>query len=157
MRKLFISLPMRGLDISEIRLTMNDIRHTIESSFNEPFELIDTVIEETPKSDVLDDGSWYLGQSIQLLSTADICVFHPGWRDARGCIIEHMVCALYNIPYVDMSIDYDFEKDDTIDNTYDINEYGRINSELSEIVENTIEEDVEDALGFEPDREDDLV
>lgn len=153
MRKLFVSLPMRGLEISEIRLMMNDIHHTIESSFNEPFELIDTIIEETPTSDVLDDGPWYLGQSIQLLSTADICVFHPGWRDARGCIIEHMICALYNIPYVDMSIDYDFEKDDVVDNTYDINEYGQINSELSKIVE----EDVEDALGFEPDREDDLV
>ena len=58
---------------------------------------------------------------------------------------------------VDYITNLHFEKDDVVDNTYDINEYGRINSELSKIVENTIEEDVEDALGFEPDREDDLV
>ena len=160
MRKLFVSLPMKGLDTKAIRDTMFRIWHIIEDEFDEKFELIDSVIEEMPPDDV-DCGTWYLGKSINFLSSADICVFHPNWREARGCVIEHMICALYNLYYVDMSIDYDLGSfdNDVIDNTYDINTYGEINNAISEAVEKeelSQDDDVEDALGFEPDYLDDL-
>ena len=32
---------------------------------------------------------WYLGKSLELLSTADIAYFAKGWEEARGCRIEH--------------------------------------------------------------------
>lgn len=46
-----------------------------------------------------------IGMAIQDMSNADIVVFAPGWRDARGCVVEHAVCLLYKIPYVELMND----------------------------------------------------
>lgn len=43
-----------------------------------------------------------LGSSIQDMSHADLVIFLPGWRDARGCVIEHAVCMMYHIPYIEL-------------------------------------------------------
>lgn len=159
-RKLFISIPMRDRDIDDIRADMQAILCFMETQFNEDFELIDSLFPDDPPADVKDEGTWYLGRSISLLSEADLAVFDSDWRDARGCIIEHMVCALYNIPYVDMSVSYDLDEDDGInDETYDINEAARLNEVLSKMYEEASgeAEDFEDALGFEHDDISDLV
>lgn len=167
-KKVFVSLPMRDRSTDEIREDMNDILDMIKPSYEElgeDVELIDTVWMDAPGPDILDESAWYLGRSIQALSEADIAVFHPGWREARGCIIEHMVCAMYNIPYFDISMDYgDHADEDVEDYTHDWNLAGEINEALSEQVAEAEglddildDEDVEDALGFEHDDVDDLV
>ena len=161
-KKVFVSLPMRDRSIDEIREDMNDILNMIKPGYEElgeDVELIDTVWMDTPEPDILDESAWYLGRSIQALSKADIAIFHPGWREARGCIIEHMVCAMYNIPYFDISMDYgDHADEDVEDYTHDWNLAGEINEALSEQVAKAEglddildDEDVEDALGFEHD------
>lgn len=40
---------------------------------------------------------WYLGKSLELLSTADIAYFAPGWNEARGCRIENQCAKEYGI------------------------------------------------------------
>ena len=154
MPKLFVSLPMNGREIDDIRTDMNAICRIVSSEMDEQFELIDTVWTDEPSDYILADpgacGAWYLGKSISALAEADLAVFDSDWRAARGCIIEHMVCALYNIPYVDMSVSYhDDDLDDVQDYTVDYNEAARINNVLSEEYE-------EDALGFEHDDISDL-
>ena len=167
-KKVFVSLPMNGRSIDEIREDMNDILDMIKSGYaelGEDVELIDTVWMDGPGPDILNECAWYLGRSIQALAEADLAIFHPGWREARGCIIEHMVCALYNIPYFDISMDYgDHEDEDVEDNTHDWDFVGESNVYLSEKVaeaeglDNILnDEDVEDALGFEHDDVDDLI
>lgn len=167
-KKVFVSLPMRDRSIDEIHEDMNDILDMIKSGYaelGEDVELIDTVWMDGPGPDILDEGTWYLGRSIQALAEADLAIFHPGWREARGCIIEHMVCAMYNIPYFDVSMDYgDHEDEDVEDYTHDWDMAGEINEALSEQVAEAErlddildDEDVEDALGFEHDDVDDLV
>lgn len=167
-KKVFVSLPMRDRSIDEIREDMNDILDIIKSGYTElgeDVELIDTIWTDTPGPDILDEAVWYLGKSIQALSEADIAIFHPGWREARGCILEHMVCAMYNIPYFDISMDYgDHEDEDVEDYTHDWDLAGEINEALSEQVAEAEglddildDEDVEDALGFEHDDVDDLI
>lgn len=167
-KKVFVSLPMRDRSIDEIREDMNDIFNIIKSGYadaGEDVELIDTVWTDTPGPDILNEGVWYLGQSIQALAEADLAIFHPGWREARGCIIEHMICAMYNIPYFDISMDYgDHEDEDTEDYTHDWDRVGEINEALSEQVAEAEglddilnDDDVEDALGFEHDDVDDLI
>jgi len=99
--KLFISIPMRGYDDDEVRAAILGIKEFTERMYDREFDLIDSFIEEEPPDGVM-QGAYYLGKSIQKLSTADICVFHPEWKNARGCIIEHMVCAMYDIPYVEL-------------------------------------------------------
>ena len=120
---------------------------------DEDFELLNTLWADEPEDYILADpnlsGVWYLGKSISALAEADLVVFDSNWRFARGCIIEHMVCAMYNIPYVDMSVAYHDDEDEVNDYTVDRNEAARINNILSEEYE-------EDALGFEHDDISDL-
>ena len=167
-KKVFVSLPMRDRSMDEIREDMNDILNILKSGYSElgeDVELLDTIWTDGPRPDILEDGAWYLGRSIQALAEADLAIFHPGWRKARGCIIEHMVCAMYNIPYFDISMDYeDHEYEDVEDNTHDWDFVGETNAYLSEKVAEAEglddilgDDDVEDALGFEHDDVDDLV
>lgn len=148
MPKLFVSLPMNGREIDDIRSDMHAICQIVSAEMGEQFELIDTVWTDEPPIDILNDpgscGAWYLGKSISALAEADLAVFDSDWRFARGCIIEHMVCSMYNIPYVDMSMSYSDDDEDINDYTVDRNEAARINNILSEEYE-------EDALGFEHD------
>lgn len=41
---------------------------------------------------------WYLGASISKLDDADVAVFAPGWKKAKGCRVEFTACELYGIP-----------------------------------------------------------
>ena len=167
-KKIFISLPMRDRSLDEIRADMTDIFEMVKSTCSvddEPVEMIDTIWLDEPTTDILNEGVWYLGRSIQALAEADVAVFHPGWREARGCIIEHMVCAMYNIPYYDISMDYKENiGNDVHDYTHDWDFVGETNVYLSDKVAEAEglddildDEDVEDALGFEHDDVDDLI
>ena len=60
-----------------------------EHHFEEEFEVIDSYFENAP---VEARPLWYLGKSIELLSTADVAFFAKGWKESRGCIIEY-ICA----------------------------------------------------------------
>lgn len=41
---------------------------------------------------------WSLGESLKLMSRADLVVFAPDWEDARGCRIEYMCASEYEVP-----------------------------------------------------------
>ena len=99
--KLFVSLPMYGLNDDVVRRLMIDIKRSVENIFKREFDLIDTLIEEEPPDSVV-HHNYYLGRSIQMLSMADICVFHHDWKNSPGCTVEHMVCDLYDIPYIEL-------------------------------------------------------
>ena len=103
MRKLFVSLPMRGRDDIDVLSERQDLKKMVEDELNEEFELIESFIQDNPPEEV-NDACWYLGNSIVKLSEADLVIFSQDWRNATGCIIEHMVCAFYNIPYVDVEM-----------------------------------------------------
>lgn len=150
MPKLFVSLPMANREIDDIRADMEAIRDIVSAEMDDDFELLDTCWDEEPDSDISNNpgsmSAWYLGKSIMALAEADLAVFDSEWSSARGCIIEHMLCALYGIPYVDLSMSYSNDSDDLSDvqdYTVDYNEAAQINEKLSE--------NYEDALGFEHD------
>lgn len=134
-KHIFVSLPMRDRDLNEIYDDMDTLFCIAKEEYEEvgeDCELIDTVWLDEPNPDILDESVWNLGKSIAALSTADVVVFHPGWREARGCIIEHMICALYNIPYFDVSMDYQFNNSEPInDYTHDWDFVGEVNAEVS--------------------------
>ncbi len=97
-RKLFVSIPMRGFSINDIRNEMIATKEILEHELDEKFDLIDTLFEEDIAENI--NPCYYLGKSIQKLAEADLCVFHPQWAEAHGCMIEHNICALYGIPYI---------------------------------------------------------
>ena len=95
MKKLFISQPMRDKTNEEIKSERNEILQKVKNIYpNEDIVLIDSFFENAPYDAT---PLWYLGKSLQLLSTADIAYFAEGWKNYRGCMIEHKCAMEYGI------------------------------------------------------------
>lgn len=94
MKKLFISQPMNGKSDDEILEERKRAIEAAEKEVGEPVELIDSFFQGAPADA---KPLWFLGKSLELLSTADIAYFASGWKDARGCKIEHKCAVMYGI------------------------------------------------------------
>ena len=100
MKKLFISQPMKDKTDEEI-LKEREIAITkAKEALGEDVEVIDSYFTEDEPQGV-NSGLWYLGKSLELLSTSDIVYFADGWDQARGCIIEHTCAVEYGIDIID--------------------------------------------------------
>lgn len=95
MLKVFISQPMNGKTNEEIKEERAAIKEAVSRTFqNEDIEAIDSFIENAPHDA---NPLWYLGESIKLMSTADIVVFSNDWREARGCRAEFYLATMYGM------------------------------------------------------------
>ena len=93
--KLFISQPMRDKTDEEIKLERNEIIQRVKDRYpNEEIEVIDSFFENAPHDA---KPLWFLGKSLELLSTADCAYFADGWEEYRGCSIEHKCAIEYGI------------------------------------------------------------
>ena len=101
MKKLFISQPMRGKTDEEILAERNKAIEAVKEILGEDVEVIDSFFQSVPH-DV--KPLWFLGKSIELLSTADVAYFCSGWTGARGCRIEHLCAGEYGIKIIDSAI-----------------------------------------------------
>jgi hypothetical protein len=98
MKKLFISQPMRGKTDEEILAERKKAIESAERNLGEPVEVIDSFFQTAP---VDARPLWFLGKSLELLSTADIAYFAKGWEDARGCRIENQCAIEYGIEVIE--------------------------------------------------------
>lgn len=98
MKKLFISQPMKGKSDEEILAERETAIKKAEEIVGEPVEVIDSFIENAPEDA---RPLWFLGKSLELLSTSDVAYFAPGWKDARGCKIEHECAKEYGIDRIE--------------------------------------------------------
>lgn len=96
MKKLFISQPMRDKTDEEIKTERVEIVKRVTEKFGE-VEVIDSFFESAPHDA---RPLWFLGKSLELLSTADCAYFAEGWKNYRGCKIEHECAAQYGIDIV---------------------------------------------------------
>lgn len=94
MLRVFISQPMNGKTGKEIKEERLKIVSKLSETVDEPFEVIDSFFESAPHGA---KPLWFLGKSIELLSTADLVYFAKGWETARGCIIEHSCAVAYMV------------------------------------------------------------
>lgn len=100
MLNVYISQPMRGLHDHIIQLTRNEAMMKVKDMFpNEQLVIIDSFFKDAP-TDAM--PVWYLGDSIKLMSKADIVVFCKGWETARGCCIEHKVAEDYGYKIIEL-------------------------------------------------------
>lgn len=97
--KVFISQPMRGKSNEEILSERNQMIKKVNEIATEKPEVIDSFFENAPAEA---KPLWFLGKSLELLSTADVAVFAKGWEEARGCRIEHECCVQYGIKTIEM-------------------------------------------------------
>lgn len=98
MKKLFISQPRRGKTDEEILAERKKAIESAERNLGEPVEVIDSFFQNAPADA---RPLWFLGKSLELLSTADIAYFAKGWEDARGCRIENQCAIEYGIEVIE--------------------------------------------------------
>lgn len=96
MKKLFISQPMRDKTDEEIKIERAKIIDAVIKEYGE-VEVIDSFFENAPHDA---KPLWFLAKSLELLATADIAFFAEGWKEYRGCKIEHECGAQYGIEIV---------------------------------------------------------
>ena len=100
MKKAMISQPMNGIKEEEILAT----RERAFSWLHENgYEVIDSCFtnnafdEGTTKNDRKNAPLFYLGKSIEKMSLCDTVYFCDGWRNARGCQVEHFAAKSYGL------------------------------------------------------------
>jgi hypothetical protein len=98
MKKLFISQPMRGKTDEEILKEREKAVASAEKHLGEKVEVIDSFFRNAPAEA---KPLWFLGKSLELLSTADVAYFAPGWEEARGCRIENTCAIEYGITVIE--------------------------------------------------------
>lgn len=101
--KVFISQPIRGKTEEEILKTREEIIEYAKGKYGSNVEIIDSFFSEVTKPDFcskyeeLPHPLVLLGESIKLLTDADVVIFAQGWGNARGCCVEHFCCYQYGI------------------------------------------------------------
>ena len=94
-KTIFISQPMGGRSDDEINA---ERRRVIRQQFGEVDALETFFSDFGPAAKPLD----YLARSIEFLAKADVAIFAPGWKNARGCRIEHQCAEDYGIPVMEV-------------------------------------------------------
>ena len=90
--KIMISQPMRGKTNEQIRQEREELVKQLEEQGH---EVIDTIFaEEAPKDS--DVAMYFLSKSIETMAKVDAIIFMPGWKEARGCMIEYRIALKYN-------------------------------------------------------------
>ena len=113
MKKLFVSVPMKGREEKEIRASIEKMKKIAEIYEGEELELIDSYIEHNPPKDC-QQAVWYLGESLKKLSEADVFIgIDDSWAWS-GCQIEREVARSYNIKI------YEVKAEGVIDNYRDV-------------------------------------
>jgi len=97
--KIFISQPMRGKTNEEIKTERERLIAKAREHYGEDIEVIDSFFENAPADA---RPLWFLGKSLELLSTADVAVFAPDWESARGCRVENHCAIIYGIEVMEV-------------------------------------------------------
>ena len=98
MKKLFISQPMKDKANDEILKEREKAISAARKYLGEDVEVIDSFFKDAPHDA---RPLWFLGKSLELLSTADVAYFAKVWDSARCCKIEHDCTVAYNIDVIE--------------------------------------------------------
>lgn len=100
MVKVFISQPMKGKTDEEILAVREKAIASVKEKIADGEEVlvIDSFLQGAPADA---RPLWFLGKSLELLSTADVAYFAKGWENARGCRIENTCAIEYGIDVIE--------------------------------------------------------
>lgn len=96
MKKLFVSVPMKGRTEEEIKASIRKMKKIAEIYEGEELELIDSYIEDNPPKDN-NQAIWFLGESLKKLAKADVFIGIYEHYDWSGCHVEFITAQEYGI------------------------------------------------------------
>ena len=96
MKKLFVSVPMKGRSEHETKASIQKMKKIAEIYEGEELELIDSYIEDNPPKEN-NVGVWYLAESLKKLARADVFMGICESYDWSGCQIERETAERYGI------------------------------------------------------------
>lgn len=105
MKKLFVSVPMKGRTEEEIKESIQKMKKIAEIYEGEELELIDSYIEDNPPKDSK-EAVWYLGESLKKLAQADVFMGICEIYDWNGCCIETETANKYGIKVYAIPVRY---------------------------------------------------
>lgn len=110
MKKLFIAQPLwvPEEDFNMVRKTILDNLNesTLKYGFFTPdyesdhYELIDLCCGVNPFKEDLQYMLHLLETFINKMATADLIVFAPDWNKDELCVIEHLICEVLDLEYI---------------------------------------------------------
>ena len=99
--RVFISVPMKGRTKEQIETTLEKIKYDVEGTFaGEQIEFVNTIVQEKPPYESGEHTAiWYLGKSLEILSTCDLVVVcgDIDYNKYNGCFIERETAIRYGI------------------------------------------------------------
>ena len=95
-KKLFVSVPMKGRTEEEIKASIQKMKKIAEIYESEELELIDSYIEDSPPKDSK-EAVWYLGESLKKLAQADVFIGIDEAYGWNGCCTERDTAQRYGI------------------------------------------------------------
>lgn len=96
MKKLFVSVPMKGRTEEEIKASIQKMKKIAEIYEGEELELIDSYIEGNPPKGN-NEAIFYLGESLKKMAQADVFVGIYESYEWSGCRIENITAESYGI------------------------------------------------------------
>lgn len=103
MKKLFISIPMKGRTEEAIRHDMERMHKLAEVVFDQELEVIPTFVKHDPPETV-NKSIYCLGKAIQKMAEADYFIGVDWCFAFKGCNIERSVAQEYGIPDHEVTI-----------------------------------------------------
>lgn len=106
--KVFISQPMRGLTLDEVKYNreqaiMNISNMTLAGKDGKAVDDEDLLFFDNIQEDLdpeITTSLDYLGNDVKMLGHADLVYFVSGWEKSRGCNIEYQICKDWDIPMI---------------------------------------------------------
>lgn len=89
MKKIYISQPMRGRSTDAIIAERKAL-------VADEVEVLDTYLNGYTNKPPLH----LLALALEKMADADAVIFAPGWRNARGCRVEHLAASEYGISII---------------------------------------------------------
>jgi hypothetical protein len=105
MKKLFISVPMKGRTEEEIKASIQKMKKVAEIYEGEELELIDSYVEDNPPKGN-NQAIWFLGESLKKLAQADVFMGICESYDWNGCCIERETADKYGIKAYTIPVRY---------------------------------------------------
>lgn len=103
MKRVYISLPMNGKTWEELKAEREKLKEKAKRLMpDENLEFIDSIVTDAPPENVINKSLWSLGQSIQIMATADVVIFADGWENHRGCRVEYDRAWNYGLDVLDV-------------------------------------------------------